>query len=369
MSEGSGSGYSSGTSWGVPWSYCYDETVLYPGFVDYRYYGQTYGGGSGEEDYIAYVGDAFTDATGPSSDGMFLFAYSDEGQQSAQGQTAGGFLALGEMTAQPQNATFSDISSSSLRGVGHLFAGRRRDRNAQGVPLKDETHPGRGQAPFQEGSPVGARGETIIAAETTEPEGSRPLTLQERRFLEYLFTQMMPKIKQDEKRWAELLATLAQVRLYDAGARTEWYWLKNMVAQRTFTFNPDVVAITLGPDQFYRPGYYPSRADRSTISLIAHETYHSLHAQGATTGLFLVAYGIDSLAAWWYEGDPYEKNLSEVFGYAVERTVLEIFQKYPDALDWFDENSPRYGQIPAKFGDWVRKRFLENLNICLARNR
>ena len=78
LSEGSGSGYSSGTSWGVPWSYCYDETVLYPGFVDYRYYGQTYGGGSGEEDYIAYVGDAFTDATGPSSDGMFPFAYCHE---------------------------------------------------------------------------------------------------------------------------------------------------------------------------------------------------------------------------------------------------------------------------------------------------
>jgi hypothetical protein len=179
---------------------------------------------------------------------------------------------------------------------------------------------------------------------------------------------MMPRLKQDEL-YAKLVGTLKQIRLYDAGLRTEWYWIKNILAQAILASDPQVGAVTLGSDQFYRAGEYPSQPGPSSIALIAHETFHSLHAQDLGTGLFLMAYGIDSLAAWWYEGDAYRKNMSEMVGYAVEDTVRDILRKYPEALDWFDANSPRYGQIPAGFAEWVKKRFLENLNRQLQRNR
>ncbi|GAB6188008.1 hypothetical protein [Thermopirellula anaerolimosa] len=51
--------------------------MTYPGFYDYRYYARDYGGRSGEEDYIAYVGDAFYENPG-SDGGFFLFAYSED---------------------------------------------------------------------------------------------------------------------------------------------------------------------------------------------------------------------------------------------------------------------------------------------------
>ncbi|MEJ5342553.1 MAG: hypothetical protein WHT09_13405 [Thermogutta sp.] len=77
--EGSGSGSSSSTSWGAPWDDSYDTTVSYPGFSEARYYGRDYGGGSGEEDYIAYIGDAFSETSPPGSGGtLFPFAYGGE---------------------------------------------------------------------------------------------------------------------------------------------------------------------------------------------------------------------------------------------------------------------------------------------------
>lgn len=42
-----------------------------------------------------------------------------------------------------------------------------------------------------------------MAVAAMEDDGSHPLTLQERRFLEYLFTHIMPNIKQDNQRWAD----------------------------------------------------------------------------------------------------------------------------------------------------------------------
>ncbi|MBC7337725.1 MAG: hypothetical protein H5U01_15855, partial [Clostridia bacterium] len=80
VSEGNGSGYSTSSSWSGSWNPSYDQTVTYPGFYDYRYYGRDYSG-SGEEDYIAYMGDAFYEASSPgsgASGGMFPFGYSDE---------------------------------------------------------------------------------------------------------------------------------------------------------------------------------------------------------------------------------------------------------------------------------------------------
>jgi len=85
VSEGNGDGYSSSSSWSGSWNSSYDQTVTYPGFYDYRYYGQDYGGGSGEENYIAYVGDAFYDNPG-SDTGFFPFVYSDEELLFGQGQ-------------------------------------------------------------------------------------------------------------------------------------------------------------------------------------------------------------------------------------------------------------------------------------------
>ena len=73
------SGSSSSTSWGAPWDDSYDQTVSYPGFSEARYYGRDYGGGSGEEDYFASLGDAFTDGSSSGFTGtMFPFAYGDE---------------------------------------------------------------------------------------------------------------------------------------------------------------------------------------------------------------------------------------------------------------------------------------------------
>ncbi|MBC7352739.1 MAG: hypothetical protein H5U08_10300, partial [Thermogutta sp.] len=72
VSEGKGDGYSSSSSWSGSWNPSYDQTVTYPGFYDYRYYGRDYGG-SGEEDYIAYMGDVFYDHPG-SDTGFFPFA-------------------------------------------------------------------------------------------------------------------------------------------------------------------------------------------------------------------------------------------------------------------------------------------------------
>lgn len=75
--SGSGSGSSSSSSWSGSWNPSYDQTVTYPGFAEARYYGRDSGGGPGEEDSIAYVGDAFYESPG-SDTGFFLFAYSDE---------------------------------------------------------------------------------------------------------------------------------------------------------------------------------------------------------------------------------------------------------------------------------------------------
>ncbi len=59
--SGSGTGSPSSTSWGGSSSNSYEQTVTHPGFSDYRYYGRDYGGGSGEEQHIGCIGDAFTD--------------------------------------------------------------------------------------------------------------------------------------------------------------------------------------------------------------------------------------------------------------------------------------------------------------------
>ena len=115
--SGSGSGTSSSSSWSTSRNPSYDTTVTYPGFYSGAYYasgsGGYSGGGGSPEEYFAYVGDAFTDGSSSGFTGtMFPFAYSDEGQQSAQGQTAGGFLALGEGAGQPQSETLGLAASS-----------------------------------------------------------------------------------------------------------------------------------------------------------------------------------------------------------------------------------------------------------------
>lgn len=154
LSEGSGRGYSSGTSWGVPWSYCYDETVSYPGFVDYRYYGQPYGGGSGEEDCIAYVGDAFSDATGPSSDGMFPFAYSEEELLFGQAQ--------GRIAQQAMRVETAAIAGQSV------FAEARRRQEGPGGENGNGSPPfiltaAKDELPRAEAAEVTANGEASAA--------------------------------------------------------------------------------------------------------------------------------------------------------------------------------------------------------------
>lgn len=49
---------------------------------------------------------------------------------------------------------------------------------------------------------------------------------------------------------------------------------------------------------------------------------------GSTTG-FLIGYGVDSLAAGVFEGSAYKKNLAEVYAYAIQDTVEEIFSEDP----------------------------------------
>ena len=91
----------------------------------------------------------------------------------------------------------------------------------------------------------------------------------------------------------------SELTLYDAPERSEWYWPKNVAAPATFATNPNVVAVTLGSDQFYRSDRYPSTPGSDSIALIAHETVHSLHAELTTsTAAFLIGYGIDSFAAY-----------------------------------------------------------------------
>jgi hypothetical protein len=96
--SGSGTGSSSNTSWGSPWSHSYDETITYPGFYDYRYYGRDYGGGSGEEDHIAYVGDVFHESPG-SDTGFFPFACSGEDPFFAQAEGGGHYAILVDAVA------------------------------------------------------------------------------------------------------------------------------------------------------------------------------------------------------------------------------------------------------------------------------
>ena len=111
--SGSGSGTSFSSSWSTSWSYFYDETVNYPGFYAGAYYssdsGGYSGGGGSPEEHFAYLGDAFNEASSPgsgfSSATLFPFAYGDEGQQSAQGQTGGKTSALGESPGQQQIVT------------------------------------------------------------------------------------------------------------------------------------------------------------------------------------------------------------------------------------------------------------------------
>jgi len=86
--------------------------VNYPGFYAGAYYasgsGGYSGGGGGSQEYLAYLNDAFSAASGSSSGspGFFPFAYGEEELLFGQVQSGGGALAFGEETGEQQSYAF-----------------------------------------------------------------------------------------------------------------------------------------------------------------------------------------------------------------------------------------------------------------------
>ncbi|ASV73590.1 Flagellar hook-length control protein FliK [Thermogutta terrifontis] len=136
--------------------------MTYPGFYDYRYYGRDYGGGSGEENYIAYVGDVFYDNPG-SDTGFFPFAYSDEEILFGQGQSGQKGMLLG-------------ADANSTVGVQHSLPNPSRISvaNPRALALRNSGRFATEQALAGDPSPrrLGAdeSGETVATATVDEGE-------------------------------------------------------------------------------------------------------------------------------------------------------------------------------------------------------
>lgn len=209
---------------------------------------------------------------------------------------------------------------------------------------------------------VGQQQQQPIIRPQLSPDGYRTLTGTETSFLLYVFRSALPGIVRSEHLNDSLSSTLGKTVLRDAGAQQDWWWYKNVIAQNAFARNPNVQGITIGTDQFYPPGILPHRDSPSTIAVIAHEAAHSFHCEAMSLGTpaFLSAYVIDSAAAHVYEGNGYEKNLSEVLGHAIEDTVVDVLQKYPHVLSSFNAASPNYGQIPEGLRSFIAQSFERN---------
>ena len=115
--SGSGTGSSSSSSWSGGWANSYDETASYPGFSELRYYGRDYGGGAGEEEYIAYIGDAFSENPG-SATGFFPYAYSGQQHEQSQGRAAWPEATLTSVSGEQRSVKGGD----SAAGAGQAAA-------------------------------------------------------------------------------------------------------------------------------------------------------------------------------------------------------------------------------------------------------
>ena len=145
----------------------------------------------------------------------------------------------------------------------------------------------------------------------------RPLTGEEKQAIEYIFTAALPGLGSIEQLRIALLKSLSDVRIVDGSTSNNPIVLTAM--------GNGYGAITLGSNQFYQR--YPKPNDIGRFALIAHETLHSVQAEagGGTPG-FLSSYIVNSLSAWYYEGDSYQKNMFEIHAYAMEDTVKEMLK-------------------------------------------
>lgn len=125
-------------------------------------FGGSSGWGSGVHEYFTYLGDAFSDATGPSSGSMFPFAYRDEGQQFAHARPPAGSWLLGKEPAN-RRAGLSVLQHRPLWPPG-VFAKHGLLRDPKGVGTIRpglEMQPGKGPEASPDGSSVRQVGDNL----------------------------------------------------------------------------------------------------------------------------------------------------------------------------------------------------------------
>jgi len=192
----------------------------------------------------------------------------------------------------------------------------------------------------------------------------RELTVKERKLLDYFYKAAMPGLfegEHGEDNSIRVSRVLSKVRIWDNKSISGWH----LASPHYFSIvNPalnifDNAAITLGNDQYYND--YPLPNGTNSLALIAHETFHSLHADatGSTTG-FLAAYFADSLYAGYAFGSPYKMNQSEIYGHSIQ-DALEDMLLVPTFVAAFRNETEAV--LPESMKSTIRDRFQHYLEL------
>gem|GEM_PF-2811276 len=171
--SGSGTGSSSSSSWSGGWNNSYDETASYPGFSELRYYGRDYGGGAGEGDYLAYIGEVFYDNPG-SDTGFFPSAYS-HGEECSR-------VMLGATSRGDFDSTSMEAKAQEVEHGGLQLPTRDPGRGDSGLGNRSfvvTTEAGQGHPAWGKSVPREARADALVGAAATQGDGSRPVAFQE----------------------------------------------------------------------------------------------------------------------------------------------------------------------------------------------
>ncbi|MBX7259808.1 MAG: hypothetical protein K1Y02_25865 [Candidatus Hydrogenedentes bacterium] len=163
----------------------------------------------------------------------------------------------------------------------------------------------------------------------TDGGSYRMLTRKEQLIIGYFYRAAFPGLfdrggHNGDQELLRLARVMSEVKLWDQKSIQGWHVLrpKYIIAFHAIdTFGAG--AVSLGTDQYY--ARFPRANEVDNLPLLAHELFHSYHADrtGGTTS-FLSIYLLDSAAAYVESGAAYHGNFSEIFGHAIQDALLEM---------------------------------------------
>jgi RHS repeat-associated protein len=165
----------------------------------------------------------------------------------------------------------------------------------------------------------------LQGAGSTATPHIRPLTMSERRTIEYLFTAAMPSDFKDENTRVGLAKQLSRIQVIPYRLIGE----PNPIPNAAIGIG-HFPATTVDTLQYYRWDSWPEPDSRYGLPLLCHETVHSYHVEvGVNQGSFLcfsLNYALSGTYALVNGEHPYYAIETEVMAYAMGSTAKELLR-------------------------------------------